>query len=97
MDSFIIECPECGIRLEIDRRTGKVINKFPKPDISSSKDPLMDMIKKTKENKEKLDDYFGKAKENMDKKIKELDKHFEESKKKAKDDPSKPINPMDLD
>jgi len=97
MDSFIIECPQCGVRLEIDKKTGKIINKFPKPDIGGSKDPLMDMIKKTKENKEKLDDYFARSKEDMDKKKKELEKHFEETKKKAKDDPTKPINPMDLD
>jgi len=97
MDSFIIECPECGIRLEVDRKTGKIINKFPKPNINNSKDPLMDMIKKTKESKENLDNYFFRSKEEMDKKKKELEKHFEDAKKKAKDDPTKPINPMDLD
>lgn len=96
MDTILIECPDCGLRIEIDRKNGKIVNKFKKPDISSA-DPLSDMIKKTNENKTKLEDYFGNAHKEMEKKKKELEKQFEENKKKAKDDPTKPINPMDLD
>ncbi len=96
MDTILIECPDCGLRIEIDRKTGKIVNKFKKPDVSSD-DSLLDMIKKTKENKAKLDDYFKNAHKEMEKRKEELEKQFEENKKKAKDDPSKPINPMDLD
>ncbi|MEF3281059.1 MAG: hypothetical protein K6357_08875 [Elusimicrobiota bacterium] len=97
MDTILIECPDCGLRIEIDRKTGKIVNKFKKPDISNSNDPLSDMIKKTKENQNKLDDYFKNAGKEMEKKKEELEKQFEENKKKAKEDPTKPINPMDLD
>ncbi|MGC9070945.1 MAG: hypothetical protein ACP5IO_06525 [Elusimicrobiales bacterium] len=96
MDSFIIECPECGIRLEIDRKTGKIINSYPKPDVKSA-DAFLDMIKKSQENKKRLDDYFSKAPEEIKKRKEELEKKFEENKKKAKDDPNPPLNPMDLD
>lgn len=96
MDSILIECPDCGLRIEVDRKTGRIVNKYKKPQISSS-DPLSDMIKKTKENRLKLDDYFGNAQKEMERKKRELEKQFEENKKKAKDDNTKPINPMDLD
>lgn len=96
MDTFIIECPECGIRIEVDRKTGKIINKYPKPQISSS-DPFLDIIKKNKEKEKELNEYFSKAPDELKKRKEELDKKFEENKNKAKNDPNPPINPMDLD
>ncbi|MCX7905362.1 MAG: hypothetical protein N2446_01505 [Elusimicrobiales bacterium] len=95
METFIVECPECGIRIEVDKKTGKVINKYSKPNLSST-DPFTDMIKKTKEKNRELDEYFSKAPDELKRRINELEKRFEENKKKAKDDPNPPINPMDL-
>lgn len=97
MDTVIIECPQCGIRIEIDRKTGKVINKYPKPETSKSGDIFSDMIKKDEENKRKLEEYFSNAPQSLKKRKDELEKKFEENRKKAKDDPNPPLNPMDLD
>lgn len=96
MDTFIVECPDCGLRIEVDKKTGKIVNKYPKPQLRSS-DPFLDMLKKTNDKKRELDEYFSKAPEELKKRKEELDKKFEENKNKAKDDPNPPINPMDLD
>ena len=96
MDTIIIECPECGIRLEIDKKTGKIVNKYPKLETKGSEDPFLSLLKKSKENTKKLDEYFSKAPDDLKKRQEELEKKFEENKKKAKDDPNPPVNPMDL-
>lgn len=96
MDTFIIECPECGLRIEVDRKTGKIVNKYSKPQISSS-DPFTDMLRKTKEKEKELNEYFLKAPDELKKRKEELEKKFEENKTKAKNDPTPPLNPMDLD
>ncbi len=95
MSSFIIECPECGVRLEIDSKTGKIVNRYPKADVKGD-NSLSDMIKKTEESKKRLEDYFSKASEEMKKRKEDLERKFEENKKRAKDDPNPPLNPMDL-
>ncbi|MEW5952110.1 MAG: hypothetical protein GX447_01265 [Elusimicrobia bacterium] len=96
--TFLIDCPKCGIRIEIDAKSGKVLKHYEKPDVKSG-DPLKEMMEKMKSEKEKLNDYFKGAKSGMEEKRKELEKQFEENKKKIKEsgDDSKPINPMDLD
>lgn len=95
MDTVIIECPCCGTRLEIDRKTCKIINKYPKIDTKST--TFDDLIRKSKDNVKELDQYFSSAPENLKKRKEELERKFEENKEKAKKDPNPPINPMDLD
>lgn len=96
METFIIECPECGIHIEIDKKTGKVVAKYPRIEKSSS-DPFSEILKKEKERSKQLDEYFSKAPDDLKRRKEELDKKFEENKKKAKDDPNPPLNPLDLD
>lgn len=96
-DTYLIECPDCGLRIEIEKKTGKIVNTFKKPAFSDKSDPFKEILKENEKKKKELENYFGNIKEGMEKRKKELEKTFEENKKKAKDDPSKPINPMDLD
>jgi len=98
-ETFLIDCPKCQARIEIDKRTGKVLRHWDKPDIKNTADPLKEMIDKMKEEKSKLNNYFKDAKKNMKDREKELDKKFKEQKKKIEEsgDNSRPINPMDLD
>lgn len=97
-DTFLVDCPKCGLRIEIDRKTGKVVKHYEKPDIKTG-DPLKEMMEKMKGEKEKLNDYFKGAQNGLKDRQKELEKKFEENKKKIEEsgDKSKPINPMDLD
>lgn len=98
-ETFLIDCPKCGARIEVEKRTGKVLRHWDKPDIKGSADPLKDMMDKMNQQKSKLDNYFDGAKDGLKDRRKELDKKFEEEKKRVKEsgDDSKPINPMDLD
>lgn len=95
--TILIECPDCGLRMEVDVETSKIINKYKKPVVENSNDPLKEMIDKAKKEKAEFDKYFNDARKEIDKKKEELEKHFEDTKKKAKDDKERPINPMDLD
>ena len=97
--TFLIDCPICKARIEVDKKTGKVLRHWEKPEVKEGGDLMQDSLKKIKDNKSKLDDYFANARGDMEKKKKELLENFEKEKKRIKDsgDTSKPINPMDLD
>ncbi len=97
-ETFLIDCPKCGLRIEIDRKTGKVIKHYEKPDIKTA-DPIKEMMKKMKSEKEKLNGYFDSAQNDLKERQKDLEKKFDENKKKIEEsgDKSKPINPLDLD
>lgn len=97
-DTFLIDCPKCALRIEIDKKSGKVIKHYEKIDIKSE-DPFKEIMYKMKGEKEKLNDYFKGAQSAFKDRQKELEKKFEENKKKIEEsgDKSKPINPMDLD
>ncbi|MBO4556535.1 MAG: hypothetical protein J5706_07220 [Elusimicrobiales bacterium] len=97
--SFIIECPCCGERLEIDRESGKVIKRWPKPEIAEGSDIFAEGMKKLEEEKARLDSYFDGAGEMLKNKEKELDSLFEKEKKRIEEsgDFSRPDSPFDLD
>ena len=98
-ETFLIDCPLCEARIEVEKKTGKVINHWEKPKLKKGEDPFKKALEGIKDNKNKLDDYFSGAKNSMEDKKKELLDKFEKEKKRIKDtgDTSKPINPMDLD
>ncbi len=97
--SFLVDCPCCEARIEVDKRTGKVLRHWKKPEIKKGADPLQEAFKKMKDDKSRLNDYFSNAGKSMEDKKKELEEKFKQEKKRIEDsgDTSKPINPMDLD
>ncbi|OGS56560.1 MAG: hypothetical protein A3J79_04885 [Elusimicrobia bacterium RIFOXYB2_FULL_62_6] len=98
-ESWLVDCPLCKARIEISKKTGKVLRHWEKPQVKEGGDQMKDALEKIKKDKSRLDDYFSKAKGDMDAKKKELLDKFEKEKKRIKDsgDTSRPINPMDLD
>ncbi len=97
--TFLIDCPVCKCRIEVDRRTGKVLRHWDKPAVKEGSDPMQEAFKKMKEDKGRLNDYFANAGKSLEDKKKELDEKFEAEKKRIKDsgDTSKPETPWDLD
>ena len=97
--TFLIDCPDCGARIEVDGKTGKVLRHWKKPEVKEGADPMQEAFKKMKDDKSRLDDYFSNAGQSLEEKKKELLEKFEREKKRIKDsgDTSRPINPMDLD
>ncbi|MCK4935328.1 MAG: hypothetical protein KAR84_00630 [Elusimicrobiales bacterium] len=98
-ETFLIDCPLCEARIEVERKTGKVVKHWAKPKLKKGEDPFKKALEGIKANENKLDDYFSGAQNSMEDKKKELLDKFEKEKKRIKDsgDTSKPINPMDLD
>ena len=98
-ESFLIDCPMCKARIEVEKKTGRVLRHWEKPLVKEGSDQMKDALKKIKEDKSRLEDYFSKAQGDMERKKKELLENFEKEKKRIKDsgDTSRPINPMDLD
>lgn len=97
--TFLIDCPVCKGRIEVDKKTGKVLRHWEKPVVKEGADPMQEAFKKMKADKSRLEDYFTNAGKSMEDKKKELEGQFEREKKRIKDsgDTSRPINPMDLD
>lgn len=97
--TFLIDCPCCKARIEVDRKNGHVLRHWDKPEVKSGADPIAEALKKIKDDKSRLDNYFSGAGASMEEKKKELLDKFEAEKKRIKDsgDTSKPFNPMDLD
>ena len=97
--TFLIDCPCCKARIEVDRKTGKVVKHWEKPQVKEGGDLMAESLKKLQADKNRLDDYFKNAGRSMEEKKKELEAQFEKEKKRIEDsgDTSKPINPLDLD
>ncbi|HOI42099.1 MAG TPA: hypothetical protein PK523_04060 [Elusimicrobiales bacterium] len=97
--SFLIDCPCCKARIEVDRKTGKVLRHWDKPKVKEGADPMAEAMKKIQEDKARLEGYFSGARGEMDKKKKDLLDKFEQEKKRIEEsgEDIKPINPMDLD
>lgn len=98
-ESFFVDCPLCHARIEVEKKTGRVLRHWEKPEKKEGVDPVQDALKKIQENKDRLDQYFAGARGEMEEKKKELLDKFEKEKKRIHDegDTSRPINPMDLD
>lgn len=94
--SFIVRCPCCDAKLTIDDELHAVIaHEAPPPkrtvsDIGAAFEAL-----KTKTAER--DERFRREMESQGDKSKLLDRKFQEGLKKAKDDPDRPIRPIDID
>ncbi len=98
-ETFYVDCPICRARIEVERKTGRIIKHWEKAEKKEGVDPVQDALKKMQENKDKLSKYFSGARTSMEEKKKELLDKFDKEKQRIHDegDTSRPINPMDLD
>jgi len=96
MATFIITCPCCNGRLTIDPTLEAVIAHEPPPRRRSGLglDQALSSLGGQAAKREQLFKEQLKAEQS---KGKVLDRKFQEGLKKAKDQPGKPINPMELD
>jgi len=99
METIFVDCPHCHTRLEIEKKTGKVVKTWAKLEKKEGADVVGEALKKMKEDKARLDKYFSGAPDSMKQHKKELLDKFEQEKKRIHEtgDVEKPINPMDLD
>ena len=94
--SFVVQCPCCEAKLTIDGELREVLaHEAPPPkrtvsDIGAAFEAL------TKKSAER-DERFRREMESQGQKAKLLDRKFQEGLKKAKDDPDRPIRPIDID
>ena len=96
MASFIVTCPCCNGRLTIDPELGAVIAHEAPPRQRSGLG-LDEALSSLSGQAAKRDQLFKEQLKAEQSKGKVLDRKFQEGLKKAKDDPTKPLNPMELD
>jgi hypothetical protein len=96
MGSFIVTCPCCNGRLTIDPGLEAVIAHEPPPRQRSGLG-LDEALSSLSGQAAKRDQLFKEQLKAEQSKGKVLDRKFQEGLKKAKDDPTKPLNPMELD
>jgi len=96
MAAFIVTCPCCSGRLTIDPTLEAVIahEAPPRPRSGLGLDDALSALKGAAERR---DDRFKDQIKAEQSKGKVLDRKFQEGLKKAKDQPGKPFNPMELD
>ena len=96
MAPFIVTCPCCNGRLTIDPELEAVIAHEAPPRQRSGLG-LDEALSSLSGQAAKRDQLFKEQLKAEQSKGKVLDRKFQEGLKKAKDDPSKPLNPMELD
>lgn len=96
MATFTVTCPGCQGRLVIDAALEAVVAHQPPPRVRSGMD-LGDALSALKGQAAKRDEAFKEQVKAQRSKSQVLARKFEEGLKKAKDDPERPVNPMDLD
>jgi len=96
MASFIVTCPCCNGRLTIDAALEAVVahEAPPRPRSGLGLDEALSSLGGQAAKREQLFKDQLKAEQS---KGKVLDRKFQEGLKKAKDDPGKPLNPMELE
>jgi hypothetical protein len=93
---FVVQCPCCEAKLTIDRELGAVISHEappPKRTVSDIGAAFQALRTKSAER----DERFRREMESQGDKAKLLDRKFQEGLKKAKDDPDRPLRPIDID
>jgi len=96
MAAFIVTCPCCSGRLTIDPELEAVIAHEAPPRQRSGLG-LNEALSSLSGQAAKRDQLFKEQLKAEQSKGKVLDRKFQEGLKKAKDDPTKPLNPMELD
>jgi hypothetical protein len=96
MASFTVTCPCCQGRLTIDPDLKAVVahEAPPRQRTMAGLDQAFSSLKGAAARREER---FKEQMEAEQSKSKVLDRKFQEGLKKVKDDPSKPVNPMELD
>lgn len=94
-DRVKVVCPCCSTKLVVEAQSGEILSEErPKVDPEKSFESAMSQVKSGSQRREEA---FAKAFDRTKRLDDLLEKKFEEARKKAKDEPAKPINPMDLD
>lgn len=94
--SFVVTCPCCQAKLTIDRELGEILaHEAPPPTRTVSDIGAAFAALRTKSAER--DERFRREMESQGQKAKLLDRKFQEGLKKAKDDPDRPIRPIDID
>ena len=94
--SFVVQCPCCEAKLTIDGELGEIVAHEappPKRTVSDIGAAFANLTKQSAEREAK----FRREMESQGQKAKLLDRKFQEGLKKAKDDPDRPIRPIDID
>jgi hypothetical protein len=94
--SFVVQCPCCEAKLTIDGELGEIVAHEAPPrkrTVSDIGAAFANLTKQSAEREEK----FRREMESQGQKAKLLDRKFQEGLKKAKDDPDRPIRPIDID
>ena len=94
--SFELACPYCGAKLLIDPEVRAVVHHDPPPKRGPAED-LDQAVKSLQGEAARREALFQRSVEAERGKGKVLDRKFEEGLKRAKDDPSRPLRPVDLD
>ncbi len=94
-DRVNVLCPCCGTKMIVDVPSGEVLSEErPKVDPTKSFEQAMNTVRSGSQRREEA---FSKAFDRTRNLDDLLEKKFEEARKKAKDDPTKPFNPLDAD
>ena len=96
MSTFIVTCPCCNGRLTIDPKLEAVVA-HEAPPRSRSGLGLGEAINSLQGEAAKREERFKEQMKAEQNKSKVLDAKLQQALKKAKDDPTKPLNPMDMD
>jgi hypothetical protein len=96
---LIIKCPCCGVEIDIDTASGKVVRTGPKPGEPQGVERFDAALKSVKSKQKEGTTAFDKAQDALRHRESQLDDAFKNAVKKVKetDDGSKPFNPMEVD
>ena len=97
--SLIVKCPCCGVEIDVDVATGKIVRSGPKPGDPQGIERFDAALKSVKSKAKEGTSAFDRAKEELKKRESKLDDAFKDAVKKVKetDDGQKPFNPMEMD
>ena len=97
--SMIIKCPCCGVEIDIDVATGKIVRHGPKLGGAPAPERFDDALKSIRSRDKQIASAFDKAQDNLRGRDRKLDAAFRDAFKKVQetDDGSKPWNPLDAD
>lgn len=95
--NFVVKCPCCGVEIDIDALSGKIVRTGPKPGEPQGIERFDAALKAVKRPKDP--GAFDKAKKDLRERESKLDDAFRDAFRKVKetDDGSRPFNPLDMD
>ena len=99
MRPLIVRCPCCGIEIDIDRESGKVVRTGPKPGEDPNRDRFEDAFSTVKRRQSQTATEFDKVKKDIVGREEKLEDVFRDAFRKVQetDDGAPPPNPFDMD